>query len=37
MVNSLIDWCRPGGDLTPADLADTMIAVALDGPRGRGA
>ncbi|MDX8032623.1 TetR/AcrR family transcriptional regulator [Lentzea sp. BCCO 10_0856] len=37
MVNSLIDWYRPSGGLTPADLADTVIAVALDGLRGRGA
>ena len=34
MVNSLIDWYRPGGELTPAGLADTVIAVALDGLRG---
>jgi len=37
MVNSLIDWYQPSGGLTPAELADTVIAVALDGLRGRSA
>jgi AcrR family transcriptional regulator len=37
MVNSVIEWYRPQGDLTAADLADTVAAVAFDGLRIRGA
>ncbi|MFI6096492.1 TetR/AcrR family transcriptional regulator [Lentzea sp. NPDC051213] len=37
MVNSLIEWYRPDGGLKPADLAETVIAVAFDGLRVRGA
>jgi AcrR family transcriptional regulator len=37
MVNSLIEWYRPQGDLTTADLAETVVAVAFDGLRIRGA
>ncbi|WP_112276867.1 TetR/AcrR family transcriptional regulator [Lentzea terrae] len=36
MVNSLIEWYRPQGDLTTADLAETVVAVAFDGLRIRG-
>jgi AcrR family transcriptional regulator len=36
MVNSVIEWYRPQGDLTTADLAETVAAVAFDGLRIRG-
>jgi AcrR family transcriptional regulator len=36
MVNSLIEWYRPLGGLSAADLADTVAAVAFDGLRVRG-
>lgn len=32
-VNSLIEWYRPGGDLSAHDLADTLVATAFDGLR----
>jgi len=34
MVNSLIEWYRPGAD-TPSSLADSVCAVAFDGLRVR--
>jgi AcrR family transcriptional regulator len=37
MVNSVIEWYRPQGDLTAADLAEVVAAVAFDGVRVRGA
>lgn len=37
MVNSVIEWYRPQGDLTTADLAEAVAAVAFDGLRIRGA
>jgi len=34
MVNSLVEWYRPGGrGLSPAELADAVCAVAFDGLR----
>lgn len=37
MVNSIIEWYRPQGGLTAADLADTVATVAFDGLRIRSA
>ena len=36
MVNSVIEWYRPQGGLSAADLADTVATVAFDGLRVRG-
>ena len=33
MVNSVVEWYRPGGATTPRQLADALVAVALDGLR----
>ena len=33
MVNSLVEWYRPDGATTPQQLADALVAVALDGLR----
>ena len=33
MINSVVEWYRPGGQLTPQALADDVISVALDGLR----
>jgi AcrR family transcriptional regulator len=35
MVNSLVEWYRPGGRTTGAALADALCAVAFDGLRVR--
>ena len=35
MINSLVEWYRPGGPLTADALADTVVTVALDGLRAR--
>ncbi|MBB5134443.1 AcrR family transcriptional regulator [Thermocatellispora tengchongensis] len=32
-VNSLIEWYRPGGDLSPAALADALATILFDGLR----
>ncbi|GAB2836113.1 TetR/AcrR family transcriptional regulator [Lentzea nigeriaca] len=37
MVNSIIEWYRPQGGLTSADLAETVATVAFDGLRVRSA
>jgi hypothetical protein len=37
MVNSLIEWYRPQGGLSAAELADVVASVAFDGLRVRGA
>lgn len=37
MVNSLIEWYRPQGGLSAAELADAVVRVAFDGLRVRGA
>lgn len=37
MVNSIIEWYRPQGGLTAADLAETVATVAFDGLRIRSA
>lgn len=31
MINSIVEWYKPGGTLTPGALADDVIAVAFDG------
>lgn len=31
MVNSIVEWYRPGGPITKAQLADEVAAVAFDG------
>ena len=31
MINSIVEWYRPGGPLTPDQLADDVISVAFDG------
>ena len=33
MINSIVDWYRPGGPLTPALLAEDVLAVAFEGIR----
>lgn len=35
MVNSLIEWYRPGGGANSSALADAIVAVAFDGLRAR--
>ncbi|MDQ0258949.1 TetR/AcrR family transcriptional regulator [Sinomonas atrocyanea] len=30
-INSIVEWYRPGGSLTPAKLADDVVAVLFDG------
>ena len=35
MVNSLVEWYRPGGPVDSARLAHDVVAVALDGMRTR--
>jgi AcrR family transcriptional regulator len=35
MVNSIVEWYRPGGPTDPARLADTVCTVAFDGLRVR--
>jgi AcrR family transcriptional regulator len=35
LVNSLVEWYRPRGGLSAAELADTVTAVAFDGLRVR--
>jgi AcrR family transcriptional regulator len=35
MINSLVEWYRPGGALDAGSLADTIVSVALDGLRAR--
>ena len=31
MINSIVEWYRPGGPITPDQLADDVITVAFDG------
>jgi AcrR family transcriptional regulator len=31
MINSIVEWYKPGGQLTPDQLADDVITVAFDG------
>lgn len=31
MINSIVEWYKPGGPLTPDQLADDVITVAFDG------
>jgi hypothetical protein len=31
MINSIVEWYRPGGALTPEQLANDVLAVAFDG------
>src|SRR5665213_803331 len=31
MINSIVEWYKPGGELTPDQLADDVITVAFDG------
>lgn len=31
MINSIVEWYKPGGPLTPRKLADDVIAMAFDG------
>jgi AcrR family transcriptional regulator len=35
MINSIVEWYRPGGPLDAASLADATVSVALDGLRAR--
>lgn len=35
MINSIVEWYRPDGRVRPDRLADTVVAVALDGLRRR--
>lgn len=34
MINSIVEWYRPGGSITPDQLADDVITVAFDGLAG---
>ncbi|MCU1551645.1 MAG: TetR family transcriptional regulator [Glaciihabitans sp.] len=36
MINSIVEWYRPGGSLTRDQLASDVIAVAFDGLHARG-
>jgi AcrR family transcriptional regulator len=36
-VNSLTEWYRPGGDVTPEGLADAVVATTFEGLRTAGA
>ena len=36
MVGSLVEWYRPGGAISPADLAETVAEVVFDGLRSGG-
>jgi hypothetical protein len=31
MINSIVEWYRPDGPITPERLADDVISVAFDG------
>lgn len=31
MINSIVEWYKPGGPITPDQLADDVISVAFDG------
>jgi AcrR family transcriptional regulator len=33
MINSLVEWYRPGGPLTPRGLEDALVSVAMEGLR----
>lgn len=35
-INSIVEWYRPGGSLTPEKLADDVVAVLFDGLRADG-
>ena len=35
MINSIVEWYRPGGPMDAAALADATVSVALDGLRAR--
>ena len=35
MVNSLVEWYRPTGPESAADLADDVLTIAMDGLRTR--
>ncbi len=35
MVNSLVEWYRPGGPVQPSLLADAVVTLAFDGLRAR--
>lgn len=35
MINSIVEWYKPGGALTPDQLAEDIISVAFDGLRAR--
>lgn len=37
MINSIVEWYRPGGPESPEQLAEDVLAVALDGLRQRAA
>jgi hypothetical protein len=32
-VNSLVEWYRPGGEVSPEGLADAVVRTAFDGLR----
>ncbi|MFJ5861023.1 TetR/AcrR family transcriptional regulator [Pseudarthrobacter sp. NPDC092439] len=34
MINSIVEWYRPGGSLSPEKLADDVITMAFDGLHG---
>ncbi|MFD0536000.1 hypothetical protein ACFQY7_21890 [Actinomadura luteofluorescens] len=31
MVNSLVEWYRPGGEVSADDLSEAITAIAFDG------
>ncbi|HEX7201646.1 MAG TPA: TetR family transcriptional regulator, partial [Arthrobacter sp.] len=34
MINSIVEWYKPGGPLSPTRLADDVITMAFDGLHG---
>jgi len=34
MINSIVEWYKPGGSLSPGKLADDVITMAFDGLHG---
>jgi hypothetical protein len=33
-INSIVEWYKPGGPLSPEKLADDVITIAFDGLHG---
>jgi hypothetical protein len=35
MINSVVEWYRPGGPVDPAELGEDILRVSLDGLQSR--